>query len=187
MYIVYSEDKLFKDIGTTRQLFIDDDVIASVMNVTRRQHTPRKHPDNPLIKHDKPWEVIPYIRNGDFDVCMDPADGLFKCWYTDFYDFFGSDRRKRRLKKRGTRTATPNPRTASSGTTRRWASISSMATTPTRCFAIRLTSLSSAPRSYWTSMTPTRLAGTRCRTCSDRLAPFLQMGHPAATTRTVSA
>ena len=99
MYIAYSEDKLFKDIGTTKQLFFDNDVIASVKNVTCRQHSPRKHPDNPLIGHDKPWEVIPYIRNGDFDVCMDPADGLFKCWYTDFYGFFASDKRKHRLDK----------------------------------------------------------------------------------------
>ena len=44
MYVAYSEDKVYKDVGATRQLFIDDDVVAVVKNVTRRQHSPVKHP-----------------------------------------------------------------------------------------------------------------------------------------------
>ena len=54
MYVAYSEDKVYKDVGDTTQLFIDNDVIAVVKNVTRRQHTPKKHADNPLIRRDKP-------------------------------------------------------------------------------------------------------------------------------------
>ena len=42
MYIAYSPDKIHKDIGQTRQLVIDDDLIAVVKNVTRRQHAPTK-------------------------------------------------------------------------------------------------------------------------------------------------
>ena len=94
MFIAYAQDKIFKDIGTSRQLFIDDDVVASVKNVTRRQHTPRKHPDNPLIKRDKPWEVTTYFRISCFNVIRDQADGLFKCWYQDFIDYFGSTQKK---------------------------------------------------------------------------------------------
>ena len=89
MYVAYSEDKVYKDVGTKRQLFIDNDVIAVVKNVTRRQHTPAKHPDNPVIKRDKPWEAATYFRTSCFNVIRDPADGLFRCWYEDFYGYFG--------------------------------------------------------------------------------------------------
>ena len=89
MFVAYSKDWVYKDVGTKRQLFIDDDVVASVKNVTRRQHTPEKHPDNPLIQRDKPWEATTYFRTSCFNVIKDPADGLFKCWYQDFYDYFG--------------------------------------------------------------------------------------------------
>ncbi|MDM8006684.1 MAG: LamG domain-containing protein [Phycisphaerae bacterium] len=39
------------------QLFIDDYLIASKQNVVRRYHAFHKHPDNPLIVVDKPWEA----------------------------------------------------------------------------------------------------------------------------------
>ena len=89
MFAAYSRNKVFKEIGTIRQLFIDDDVIAGVTNVARRQHVPTKHPDNPLIRKDQPWETTPYFRTSAFNVTRDPADGLFKCWYEDVQDYFG--------------------------------------------------------------------------------------------------
>ena len=88
MFVAYSRDKVYKDIGTTRQLFIDDDIVAVVKNVTRRQHTPKKHPASPVYKNDRPWEVVTYFRNSNFSVIHDPADGLFKCWVQDFHDYF---------------------------------------------------------------------------------------------------
>lgn len=88
MFVAYSRDKVYKDVGNTRQLFIDDDVVAVVKNVTRRQHTPRKHPANPIYKNDKPWEVVTYFRTSNFSVVRDPLDGLFKCWVQDFHDYF---------------------------------------------------------------------------------------------------
>jgi len=89
MYVAYSRDTVSKDVGTTRQLFVDDDVIAVVKNVTRRLHSPRKHPGNPLIVRDKPWEGATYFRTSSFNVIRDPAEDLFKCWYEDFYGYFG--------------------------------------------------------------------------------------------------
>jgi len=89
--IAYSRDWQYKDIGDRRQLFIDDDVIACVRNVKRTQHSARKHPANPLIVRDQPWEGIPYFRTNSFNVVQDPADGLFKCWYEDQFEFFGVD------------------------------------------------------------------------------------------------
>ena len=59
MYAAHSRDRVFKEISTTRQLFIDDDVIARVRNVKRTQHTPKKHSSNPLIKKDQLWETTP--------------------------------------------------------------------------------------------------------------------------------
>lgn len=90
MYIAYSREFQYKKVGNNRQLFIDDDVIACVRNVKRTQHIPRKHQANPLICRDKPWEVVPYLRTPTFNVVKDPEDGLFKCWYEDYYDYFGS-------------------------------------------------------------------------------------------------
>ena len=88
MYFSYSREHAFKEVGQTRQLFIDDDVIASVQNITRRRHSPRKHPANPLMRRDQPWEDTPYFRTSAFDVIRDPADGLFKCWYEDVQNYF---------------------------------------------------------------------------------------------------
>lgn len=39
------------------QLFIDDHLVASRKNVVRRYHQFEKHPGNPLIVVDKPWEA----------------------------------------------------------------------------------------------------------------------------------
>ena len=84
MFLAYAPDRIAKDIGSDRQLFIDDDVVAVVKNVTRRFHHPVKHSANPLIQNDQPWEVVPYFRSCSFNVLRDPEDGLFKCWYEDY-------------------------------------------------------------------------------------------------------
>jgi hypothetical protein len=89
MIIAYSREWQYKEIESRRQLFIDDDVVACVRNIKRTQHSPRKHPANPLIVRDKPWEVVPYFRTPCFNVAYDPAEKLFKCWYEDMYSYFG--------------------------------------------------------------------------------------------------
>ena len=90
MFLAYAPDRIAKDIGADRQLFIDDDVVAVVKNVTRRFHHPVKHPANPVIENDQPWEVVPYFRSCSFNVLRDPEDGLFKCWYEDYPNYWGS-------------------------------------------------------------------------------------------------
>ena len=89
MNVAYAPDRFYKDVADTRQLFVDDDVVAFVHNVTRTQHSPIKRHENPLIRRDQPWEVIPYFRCPTFNVIQDPQDGVFKCWYEDYYDYFG--------------------------------------------------------------------------------------------------
>ena len=100
MHVAYSQDTVFKDVGCTRQLFVDDDVIAAVKNVRRRQHRPAKHPANPVIVRDRPWEFSTYFRTSTFNVLHDPRAGLFKCWYEDFYSYFGSPKHKPGLDSR---------------------------------------------------------------------------------------
>jgi len=64
-------------LDKTKQLFLDDELIAEQSNVTRRIHPARKHPANPLIAPEHDWEgtlALTYgsvIRDGD----------KFRMWY----------------------------------------------------------------------------------------------------------
>ena len=44
-------------IGTRRQLFLDDWVIERMQDLERRQCEPVRHPANPVLRRDKPWEA----------------------------------------------------------------------------------------------------------------------------------
>ncbi len=63
----------------TRLLFFDDDMLASAANVRRRVNQPVKHPDNPVLKREHPWEGYRVQVYGT--VIFDPAENLFKAWY----------------------------------------------------------------------------------------------------------
>ena len=78
MFLAYAPDRIAKDIGADRQLFIDDDVVAVVKNVTRRFHHPVKHPANPVIENDQPWEVVPYFRSCSFNVLQRSGGRAFQ-------------------------------------------------------------------------------------------------------------
>jgi len=71
----------FARIDHKKQLFLDDRIIEEVRNVRRTQHHPVKHPANPLISQDKPWEMSIYMRAAQ--VAYDAREGLFKCLYED--------------------------------------------------------------------------------------------------------
>jgi len=69
------------DVG--RQLFVDDFLIEKT-TLTRTFHSAKYHPDNPVLKPDKPWETkgkssVAFPYSGG--VWYDPADKLFKMWY----------------------------------------------------------------------------------------------------------
>ena len=70
---LYVEDRV--------QTFIDNLVIESVQDITRRWHTPQRYQDGPVLKKDRPWEVNPMLSYSSYCVLRDPDDGLFKCWY----------------------------------------------------------------------------------------------------------
>ena len=71
--ISYSRERQYKRIEDRKQFFFDDDIIACVRNVTRAQHAPVKHPANPLIVRDRPWEIVPLFRTPTFNVHYRPA------------------------------------------------------------------------------------------------------------------
>lgn len=61
------------------QLFLDDYLVKRMENVRRVIQHPVKHPDNPLIVRDQPWEKRMIEIYGT--VLYEPGEGLFRCWY----------------------------------------------------------------------------------------------------------
>ena len=68
----------FLEIGKTRQLFVDSYIIQSLTEARQVLNQARKHPQNPILKKDRPWEGN-LIQNGA--VLYDGDAKLFKMWY----------------------------------------------------------------------------------------------------------
>lgn len=60
------------------QLFVDDHVVQAMSQVTRRLNPLEKHPANPILRPDRPWEG--QYTNPNF-VVFDEKDRLYKMWY----------------------------------------------------------------------------------------------------------
>ena len=67
------------DIGTTRQLFIDDYLIESLLHARRVLNPAQKSSHNPIFPADRPWEGT---YNQVNYVYYDEAQRHFKMWYT---------------------------------------------------------------------------------------------------------
>jgi hypothetical protein len=65
-------------IGDAPQLFVDLDCVASLENVRQVFHSAEKHPDNPVLRKEKPWETD---RGTWGSVSYDPDERIFKAWY----------------------------------------------------------------------------------------------------------
>ena len=74
-----------RDIGSRRQLLIDDYVIASTHNLKRTFHTARKHGE-PVMVPEYPWEGVgtaPWESVFLFgDVIRDDSEAQYRMWYT---------------------------------------------------------------------------------------------------------
>ena len=66
-------------VGRAKQLFVDDVVIEYQSGLHRRFHQVQKHPSNPLIVPDKPWEGRSVLLYGG--VVRDPTTKRFRMWY----------------------------------------------------------------------------------------------------------
>ncbi len=70
------------DVGCRSQLFLDDHVVESVVDVRRQLHRPTRYGGNPVLRADMPWEQGGngvYLYGGT--VMFDEEDGVFKMWY----------------------------------------------------------------------------------------------------------
>ena len=70
------------DVGSIRQLFLDDHVVDRVEAVQRQFHRPRRCRQNPILEPDRPWEQSGggvYLFGGT--VLYDEDDRVFKMWY----------------------------------------------------------------------------------------------------------
>ena len=70
------------DVGSRPQLFLDDHVVDSIVDVHRQLHRPTRYEHNPILRADMPWEQGGngvYLYGGT--VMFDEEDGVFKMWY----------------------------------------------------------------------------------------------------------
>ncbi|HEX4146532.1 MAG TPA: hypothetical protein VHY91_23730 [Pirellulales bacterium] len=65
--------------GSLAQLFVDQLVVGQADNVSFTLHPARKHPANPLVMADQPWEGWRLEIYGN--VIFDHEEQLFKMWY----------------------------------------------------------------------------------------------------------
>src|SRR6266513_1712224 len=68
------------EIGTRSQLFVDSQAVFEARGITFTPHAARKHPNNPLVIADQPWEgwsVTAFAGT----VLFDEATNRFKMWY----------------------------------------------------------------------------------------------------------
>ena len=72
------------NIGTQKQLFIDDYIVERTSHVKRVLNHGVKAPNNPVVKADQPWETN-YLRLNK--IVYDDKDGLFKMWYSATDEF----------------------------------------------------------------------------------------------------
>ncbi len=69
-----------------KQLFIDNYVIEELAGAKKVLNQPVKHPKNPLIRRDQPWEANLSSPFGYGAVVRDERDGLYKIWYQIWHD-----------------------------------------------------------------------------------------------------
>ena len=62
-----------------KQLFIDDYIIGEMDGAQKTLNQPMKHPDNPLITFDKPWESGGMLNRGS--ILYDEGENIYKLWY----------------------------------------------------------------------------------------------------------
>ncbi len=72
------------DVADKSQLFVDRFLVRKSDGVAFRQQPGRKHPANPLLWADRPWEGWRLCFYGD--VIFDEQEKLFKMWYADVSD-----------------------------------------------------------------------------------------------------
>ena len=73
-------------ITSAVQLFVDDYLIDTTDGVRRTVHQWRKHPGNPVLRADKPWEFGGNYVCTHGSVIFDRQESIFKAWYWTLND-----------------------------------------------------------------------------------------------------
>ena len=66
------------EIGSAKQLFVDDYLIESITDGSRVLNRAEKVENNPVLRPERPWEGNHVVVS---DVIFDEKDQLFKMWY----------------------------------------------------------------------------------------------------------
>lgn len=61
-----------------RYLFLDLHHITRIERLDRRMHQPQRHPENPILRGENPWESMASLYG---TVLHDPREATFKMWY----------------------------------------------------------------------------------------------------------
>jgi hypothetical protein len=71
------------EIGSEKPLFLDDELIAERRRISNVVYRPEKHPQNPILVADRPWETESDdgIELDTQATAYDEEAGLFKIWY----------------------------------------------------------------------------------------------------------
>lgn len=82
--VAMTTDRVVRQIGSQKQLLLDDDVIESLCGAVRRTHQPTKHSDKPLIsmvpETESSWDAG-MMPCGFSSVIYDAEEKVFKLWY----------------------------------------------------------------------------------------------------------
>jgi len=80
------------EIGTTKQLFADDELIESMVHVYQVLNPGRKHEANPLVVADRPWEEsrVIYVYGTALHDPNADGKGRFRIWYNCVIPEYGS-------------------------------------------------------------------------------------------------
>ena len=68
------------EAGTRSQLFIDQHLVQEAERIIFTPHPARKHPGNPIVRADRPWEGW-YVTAFGGTVLFDDEERRFKMWY----------------------------------------------------------------------------------------------------------
>ena len=79
-------------VGRAKQLFIDDWNVESMAGLTRTLHPVRKHPRNPLVVADRPWEGPQVLLYGA--VHRKPDTGKFQMWYLAWNSYHAKEQER---------------------------------------------------------------------------------------------
>jgi len=76
------------NIRSNKQIFVDDYIIDTRERVVRTYHQFKRHPANPLLVPEKPWERTSFVYG---TVLHDAETGTFRMWYTNSGGFSYAD------------------------------------------------------------------------------------------------